>query len=126
MGKMKGRYLDIQTILEEQGYDMRKGDVRFSDAQRMLENKLGYNDQDELYECRYEERDGDYTLKRWRGGHEVASRGLVTDLPDWLEQIRSVARVGGHLKRVSVPPPDNIMWFTTDDDGNLLNFMELR
>lgn len=126
MGKMKGKYLDIQTILEEQGYDMRKDDVRFTDAQRLLENKLGYNDQNEMYECRYEERDGDYTLKRWRDGHEVASRGLVTDLPDWLEQIRSVARVGGHLKRVSVPPPDNIMWFTTDDDGNLLNFMELR
>jgi hypothetical protein len=27
---------------------------------------------------------------------------------------------------VMVPPPDNIVWFTTDDDGNLINFMELR
>lgn len=126
MGKMKDKYLDIQTMLEEQGYDMRKDDVRFSDAQRLLENKLGYNNQNDMYECRYEERDGDYTLKRWRDGHEEASRGLIQDIPDWLEQIRSVAMVGGHLKRVTVPPPDNIMWFTTDDDGNLLNFMELR
>ena len=126
MGKMKGKYLDIQTLLEEQGYDMRKDDVRFSDAQRQLENKLGYNDQNEIYECRYEERDGDYTLKRWRDGHEVASRGLIQDIPDWLDRIRSVATVGGYLKKVNVPPPDNIMWFTTDDDGNLLNFMELR
>jgi len=34
--------------------------------------------------------------------------------------------VGGHLKRVMVPPPDNIVWFTTDDDNNLINFMELK
>jgi hypothetical protein len=27
---------------------------------------------------------------------------------------------------VMVPPPDNIVWFTTDDDGNLINFMELK
>jgi hypothetical protein len=126
MGKMKGKYLDIQTLLEEQGYDMRKDDVRFSDAQRMLENKLGYNNQNEMYECRYEERDGDYTLKKWRDGHETLSRGLIQDIPDWLARIRDIATVGGHLKRVVVPPPDNIVWFTTDDDGNLLNFMELR
>jgi hypothetical protein len=123
---MKGKYLDIQTLLEEQGYDMRKDDVRFSDAQRMLENKLGYNNQNEMYECRYEERDGDYTLKKWRDGHETLSRGLIQDIPDWLARIRDIATVGGHLKRVVVPPPDNIVWFTTDDDGNLLNFMELR
>ena len=125
MGKMKGKYLDIQTVLEEQGYDVRN-ERSFSDAQRQLENKLGYNDQNEMYECRYEERGLDYTLKKWRDGHEEASRGLVTDLPDWLERIRAVATVGGHLKQVMVPPPDNIVWFTTDDDGNLLNFMELR
>ena len=125
MGKMKGKYLDIQTLLEEQGYDVRN-ERSFSDAQRMLENKLGYHTQNEMYECRYEERDGDYTLKRWRDGHEMASRGLIQDIPDWLARIRDVARVGGHLKKVNVPPPDNIVWFTTDDDGNLLNFMELR
>jgi hypothetical protein len=125
MGRMKGKYLDIQTVLEEAGYDVRN-ERAFSDAQRMLENKLGYHNQNEMYECRYEERDGDYTLKQWRDGHETASRGLVTDLPDWLERIRAVATVGGHLKKVNVPPPDNIVWFTTDDDGNLLNFMELR
>ena len=100
--------------------------VRFADAQRQLHNRLGYNKQNAMYECRYEERGLDYTLKKWRDGHEEASRGLVTDLPDWLSRIRDVATVGGHLKRVMVPPPDNIVWFTTDDDGNLLNFMELR
>lgn len=96
-----------------------------SDALLQLEHKLGYRKDNPMYECRYEERDGDYTLKQWRDGHETASRGLVTDLPEWLARIRDVATVGGHLKRVMVPPPDNIVWFTTDDDGNLINFMEL-
>ena len=126
MGKMKTKMLDLQTRLEEQGYDMREDDVRFSDALRQLENSMGYNQQDNMYECRYEERDGDYTLKRWRDGHEEASRGVIQDLPDWLAKIRDVAMVGGHLKRVIVPPPDNIVWFTTDDDKNLINFMELK
>jgi len=126
MGKMKTKMLDLQTRLEEQGYDMREDDVRFSDALRQLENSMGYNRQDNMYECRYEERDGDYTLKRWRDGHEEASRGVIQDLPDWLAKIRDVAMVGGHLKRVIVPPPDNIVWFTTDDDTNLINFMELK
>ena len=116
MGKVKGLMTEM----------MDETDTRLSDAQRQLENKLGYNKQDDMYECRYEERDGDYTLKQWRDGHETASRGLVQDLPEWLANIRDVAMVGGHLKRVMVPPPDNIVWFTTDDDGNLINFMELK
>jgi hypothetical protein len=97
-----------------------------SDALRMLENALGYNKQDDMYECRYEERDNEFSLKRWRDGHEDVVRGMLYALPDWLEKIRAVAIVGGHLKAVRVPPPDNIVWFTTDDDGNLINFMELR
>ena len=119
MGKVKS----LVTEMDE-GYD-RHGRVK-SDALRMLEHKLGYLSVTDMYECRYEEREGDYTLKRWRDGHEEASRGIVTDLPDWLERIRGVAIVGGHLKAVKVPPPDNIVWFTTDDDNNLINFMELK
>ena len=116
MGKVKGLMTEM----------MDETDVRFADAQRQLENRMGYNNQNDMYECRYEERDGDYTLKQWRDGHETASRGFVSDLPEWLSEIRAVALIGGHLKRVLVPPPDNIVWFTTDDDGNLLNFMELK
>jgi hypothetical protein len=123
---MKAKMLDIQIDLEEQGYDMNRNDVRFLDALKQMERTLGYKVPDAMYECRYEERNGDYTLKRWRDGHEEASRGLVQDLPDWMSKIRDVAMVGGHLKRVIVPPPDNIVWFTTDDDKNLINFMELK
>lgn len=100
--------------------------VRFADAQLQLQLALGYNKQNAMYECRYEERNDEFTIKRWRDGHEDSSRGLLIDLPDWLARIRDVATVGGHLKRVIVPPPDNIIWFTTDDDNNLINFMELK
>lgn len=96
-----------------------------ADRNRQIEHALGYHKSNTMYECRYEERGHDYTLKMWREGHEQASRGRVTDLPDWLERVRSVALVGGHLKNVMVPPPDNIVWFTVDDDKNLINFIEL-
>ena len=119
MGKVKALVTEIMEVADRHGRAK-------SDALRMLEHKLGYHKDNPMYECRYEERGLDYTLKKWRDGHEEASRGLVTDLPDWLSRIRDVATVGGHLKRVMVPPPDNIVWFTTDDDQNLINFMELR
>ena len=119
MGKVKAMVTEIMEVADRHGRAK-------SDALRMLEHKLGYHKDNPMYECRYEERNGDYTLKQWRDGHETASRGLVQDLPEWLSNIRDVAMVGGHLKRVMVPPPDNIVWFTTDDDGNLINFMELK
>lgn len=119
MGKLKAM---VTEVMEHEFKHKRAK----SDALLLLEHKLGYHKDNPMYECRYEERDNEYILKRWRDGHEDASRGLVTNLPDWLEKIRAVAIVGGHLKRVMVPPPDNIVWFTTDDDNNLINFMELK
>jgi hypothetical protein len=118
MGKVKSLVTEIMEVADRHGRAK-------SDVLRLLEHKLGYHKDNPMYECRYEERDGEYMLKRWREGHEESSRGLLQDLPEWLADIRSVATVGGHLKRVRVPPPDNIIWFTTDDDGHLINFMEL-
>jgi len=126
MGKVKKSLSDIQLEELDALATVPKKSRAFADALRQMSLTLGYNKQDDMYECRYEERGLDYTLKKWRDGHEEASRGLVTDLPDWLSRIRDVATVGGHLKRVMVPPPDNIVWFTTDDDNNLINFMELK
>jgi hypothetical protein len=76
-------------------------------------------------EYRYEERYDEYTLKCWHNGNEVTWRGGVDTRPEWLERILTTATVGGHLKRVSQPPPDAIVWFTTDLDNNLLTFVEL-
>lgn len=76
-------------------------------------------------EYRYEERDDMYHLKRWYDGEETTWRGYITGRPEWLKQVIDTATVGGHLKRVNQPPPDAIVWFTTDLDNNLLTFLEL-
>ena len=76
-------------------------------------------------EYRYEERCGEYALKCWHAGNEVSWRGELDSRPDWLERILVTATVGGHLKRIHQPPPDAIVWFTTDLDNNLLTFLEL-
>jgi hypothetical protein len=76
-------------------------------------------------EYRYEERCGDYTLKCWQEGNEASWRGQISHAPEWLKHVLVTAKVGGHLKRVNQPPPDAIVWFTTDLDNNLLTFLEL-
>ena len=76
-------------------------------------------------EYRYEERNDEYMLKCWHEGVETSLRGYLDSRPEWLERVIATAVVGGHLKRVPQPPPDAIVWFTTDLDNNLLTFLEL-
>lgn len=76
-------------------------------------------------EYRYEERDDMYHLKCWLDGVETTLRGELYSRPQWLKSILDIAKVGGHLKRVNQPPPDAIVWFTTDLDNNLKSFLEL-
>ena len=76
-------------------------------------------------EYRYEERHDEYMLKCWHDGVETSLRGYLDSRPQWLERIVDTATVGGHLKRIPQPPPDAIVWFTTDLDNNLLTFLEL-
>jgi hypothetical protein len=76
-------------------------------------------------EYRYEERYDEYMLKCWHEGVETSLRGYVDTRPQWLVDIITAATVGGHLKRVPHPPPDAIVWFTTDLDNNLITFLEL-
>lgn len=76
-------------------------------------------------EYRYEERDGTFSLKCWHEGRETLTRGQLGAEPEWLKSILATAVVGGHLKRVYAPPPDAIVWFTTDLNNNLNTFLEL-
>lgn len=86
---------------------------------------MEYNTAPDEHEYRYEERMGEYNLKRWYNGVETTWRGDIEMRPEWLERILVTATVGGHLKRVNQPPPDAIVWFTTDLDNNLKSFLEL-
>jgi hypothetical protein len=76
-------------------------------------------------EYRYEERLIAFTLKCWHNGTETSLRGDIGTRPPWLARIIDVAIIGGHLKRIQHPPPDAIVWFTTDLDNNLKSFLEL-
>ena len=76
-------------------------------------------------EYRYEERDDMYHLKCWQEGNETSLRGYINTRPAWLVNVVNAAIVGSHIKAVQVPPPNAIVWFTTDLDNNLLTFLEL-
>ncbi|MFM7008055.1 MAG: hypothetical protein ACKO0Z_01775 [Betaproteobacteria bacterium] len=82
-----------------------------------------YNSHD--HEYRYEERDGEFTLRQWHDSEETVTRGDLSAVPTWLADILATAAVGGYLKRINQPPPDAIVWFTTDQDNNLKEFLEL-
>jgi len=76
---------------------------------------------------RYERTAIRYTVRVW--GHEAASllessTGESGHEAPWLSDILAVAKVGGRLRKVNVPPPDELIWFTIDADRKLLNFDE--
>jgi hypothetical protein len=99
---------------------------KMADAIRQV-NNFYYKDKmtDELYEFRYEAHGGEYRLKRWHDGKESTQSGSVSTQPEWLTGIVDVARVAGHLKTPITPPPEVILWFHTDKNHTLINFIEL-
>jgi hypothetical protein len=112
--------------MTRQVYRTAKRDFAEEDAWRQWINKRHtFMTTPNEREYRYEERHDEYTLKCWHEGVETSWRGDMDTRPEWLERILVTAAVGGHLKRVSQPPPDSIVWFTTDLDNNLQSFLEL-
>jgi hypothetical protein len=79
------------------------------------------------YEIRYTESAGLFTLQQWhneRGATTAHSPRTLDMRPEWLTVIIDAARIGKRLRIVGLPPPEFICWFTTDEDGNLINFLE--
>lgn len=72
-----------------------------------------------MIEHRYEETAGEYFLRSWTSKGEHSERGLLETRPDWLVSAVEVARVGGYIDHVPCPPPDYILWFYTDEKGNM-------
>ena len=97
------------------------------DALRQMENCFANNKEhmDDKYEYRYELRGPDYKLKQWHEGKETSWHGEVTGQPEWLTNIVAVAKVSGYLKEPISPPPSAILWFNTDKDHNLLDFIQI-
>lgn len=81
---------------------------------------------EDLREYRYECTDGSYRIKCWANGNEQSMQGLIHERPEWLVSIVDVARISGHLKCPISPPPQEILWFQTDRNNTLINFIELN
>ena len=98
------------------------------DALMQMERGFGYHDDlpDNFREYRYEERYGSYTLRCWSNGRETSSKGEIDTRPAWLSEIIDLARVGGHISIVRQPPPECIVWFTTDANNKLESFKEMK
>jgi len=81
----------------------------------------------DIYEHRYEERDGTYMLRTWGTPRARNSEKYLplADRPSWLVSIIDIARLGGHIILVPNPPPDVVLWFVTDKDGALIEFEEI-
>jgi len=127
---------DVLVILDK--YGLKTGDTvtyikrKMADATRQIDNGFGYNNQtkappmgDDLYEFRYEAHGGEFKLKCWHDGKEETMHGMVDTQPEWLTGIVDVAKVAGHLKTPISPPPEVILWFHTDKNRTLINFIEL-
>ncbi len=73
-------------------------------------------------EHRYEERVDEFTVRSWRDGTEFMTHGLLIDRPEWLPRILDVAKVGEEIYWIATPPPSCLLWFTTDEARNLIEF----
>lgn len=80
---------------------------------------------DALHEYRYEQRSKVYTLRCWHNGAERTYSGPVDNMPAWLRAILDTAKVANMIRAIKEPPPDVIVWFRTDDNHNLIEFIEL-
>jgi hypothetical protein len=77
-----------------------------------------------MIEHRYEERGDNYLLRSWPDdASEQVLRGGTSDRPVWLSDVITLATIGEHISNVASPPPDRILWFTTDGSGALKEFL---
>ena len=81
---------------------------------------------DNIYEYRYEQRVNEYALRRWHNGYQVFTRGSEQTMPEWLKAVLYTAKVAGAIPKIKAPPPDIILWFRTDADNNLIEFIEMK
>ena len=119
---------ELRTIGVNTGDTVTYIKLKIADAKRQMDNGFGYNKKDhmdDIYEFRYEAHGGEFKLKCWYNGKEESLHGEVANQPEWLTGIVDVAKVAGHLKTPISPPPEAILWFHTDKNRTLINFIEL-
>ena len=124
--KLHSLLLDLKKHGVQEGETVTYLKRKLADAIKQIDN-FYYKDKmnDDIYEVRYEAHGGEYKLKCWHDGKEETLHGAVDTQPEWLTGIVDVAKVAGHLKTPISPPPEVILWFHTDKNRTLINFIEL-
>jgi hypothetical protein len=110
---------------------MAKPSSLFKIRDAMHQMALGFKENSDMvkdgYEFRYEQTDDEYRLQGFYGAPDAkrSTHGALDDRPAWLINIVDVALVAGAVSRATNPPPDFILWFRTDKDYNLKEYVEL-
>ena len=76
-------------------------------------------------EYRYEQSGDTYRLQSWHHGVGRMQHGHLHERPDWLVRILDVAAAAGAVNRAVNPPPEIILWFRTDTEDNLTEYVNI-
>lgn len=79
------------------------------------------------YEFRYEQTGDTYRLQGFFNPPDVhrSAHGTLATRPEWLVKIVDVAVVANTVNRATVSPPDLILWFSTDKQFNLTEYINV-
>lgn len=74
-------------------------------------------------EMRYTEHDDRYYLSVFNAEIDMDTHNNLplSQRPAWLVAIADIARAGEHFLAVSEPPPDRVLWFSVDENYNLVD-----
>ena len=124
MAEMEARGMDPEVQMPE-GESLERL-LQLDQTRHFLQRVQNIHMNTDEMEFRYERRGDVYMTKCWYNGNEKTERGLVEQTPEWLARILAVSRVGNHIKATQQPPPDEILWFRTDTQRNLTQFIDLE
>jgi hypothetical protein len=61
-----------------------------------------------------------YWLTVYKEGFMDDQHGPIAQRPEWLTAIVDVATVGEHFLTMHEPPPERVLWFCIDKEGQLV------
>lgn len=74
-------------------------------------------------EFRYQDNGVEFQLTAFYENVESRSIGSLDDCPQWLTDIVTVGKVGGHQWVLDRRDPITVLWFITDSQYNLTQFI---
>jgi hypothetical protein len=72
---------------------------------------------------RYSVEGEGFSLQSYADALVTTGRGKVGEESDWLKRVLDVAYLGGHGLTIVSKPPDYVLWFETDANMDLFQFI---